>query len=220
MAVYYRLPNGEALQIRKDLSGQRFGMLTVIEPCGKSPRSGTVWKCVCDCGKELTRTSSNLLNAPTQLPKNCGCYTQAMKPHNKGTRLHNIWNNMKDRCRNKNSPVYYRYGGRGITVCDEWNNSFDSFKEWALKNGYSDELTIDRIDNDQGYSPDNCRWTDMKTQCNNTGRNRNVTWRGETHSLTEWSRILGINYGTLKSRVYKRGMTCVEALEMGVDGRK
>lgn len=219
MAVNYRLPSGETLQIRKDLSGQRFGMLTVIEPYGKTG-SGTIWKCECDCGNMITRTSSNLLNSPTQLPKNCGCYTQAVKPRNKGTRLHTIWSSMKGRCRNANHPAYYRYGGRGITVCEEWSNSFDTFRDWALKNGYSDELTIDRIDNDKGYSPNNCRWADMKTQCNNTGRNHYITWNGVTHTLTEWSRIIGVSYGTLKSRIFKRGMSDIKALEMGVDGRK
>ena len=219
MAKYFKLDSGQTIQIRKDLSGRRFGMLTALEPCEKT-ENGSVWKCLCDCGKVISRTSSNLLNAKTKYPKSCGCYIESMKTHNKGTRLHSIWSNMKQRCNNSNSPVFYRYGGRGIKVCDEWDRCFDSFKKWATGNGYSDSLTLDRINNDKGYSPDNCRWVDMRTQCNNTGRNHYITWNGESHTMTEWSRILGINYGTLKSRVYKYKKSDIEALEMGVDGRK
>ncbi len=214
MAVYYDLPNGERLQIRKDLSGKKIGMLLVVAPSGKGA-TGTVWKCLCDCGKIVERTSSNLLNVENKYPKNCGCLIEQSKTHEKKTRLHSIWSGMKDRCYRKGHPAYYRYGGRGIYVCDEWKNDFLSFKSWALSNGYSDSLTIDRIDNEKGYSPENCRWVDMKTQCNNTGRNHYLTLNGETKTMTEWSRETGIGYSAIKSRL-KRGWSVKDALTMEV----
>ena len=115
-------------------------------------------------------------------------------------RLDIIHSNMMQRCYNPNSTYYPRYGGRGITVCEEWRNSRNSFKRWAIANGYTDDLTIDRIDNDAGYSPSNCRWVTMKANCNNRGSCHFVTAFGETHSLKEWSQILGISYNTLKIR--------------------
>lgn len=107
---------------------------------------------------------------------------------------------MIQRCTNPNNSFYPRYGGRGITVCPEWK-SRRAFREWALKNGYEENLTIDRIDNDKGYSPDNCRWVTMKENCNNRQSTHKVAAFGECHSLTEWSEILHISYNTLKKRV-------------------
>ena len=115
-------------------------------------------------------------------------------------RLDIIHSNMMQRCYNPNSTYYPRYGGRGITVCEEWRNSRNAFKQWAIENGYADDLTLDRIDNDKGYSPSNCRWVTMETNCNNRSSCHFVTAFGETHSLKEWSKILGISYNTLKIR--------------------
>lgn len=103
-----------------------------------------------------------------------------------GTRLYNIFRGMKKRCYNKNCKDFYKYGGRGITVCDEWKDSFQAFYDWSIANGYFDNLTIDRIDNNKGYSPDNCRWVDIKTQSNNTRKNVFLTYNGETMTLAEW----------------------------------
>ena len=120
-------------------------------------------------------------------------------------RLDIIHSNMIQRCYNPNSTYYPRYGGRGITVCEEWRNSRNSFKRWAIANGYADGLTLDRIDNDQGYSPSNCRWVTIRANCNNRGSCHFVTAFGETHSLMEWSNILGLSYNTLKKRVLDHG---------------
>ena len=121
------------------------------------------------------------------------------------TRIYRIYIGMKQRCYNENCPSYDRYGGRGITVCDEWRGryGFHHFYDWSMENGYTDELSIDRIDNDGNYSPKNCRWVDRFVQNNNFSRNRNYTYNGETHSLSVWGRIRpnGLNYETLRSRL-------------------
>lgn len=120
------------------------------------------------------------------------------------TRLYNIWLNMKQRCSNPKASHYEYYGGRGISVCKEWRDSFSSFREWAISNGYNEKLTLDRIDRDKDYCPDNCRWITQTEQMSNTSRNIMLTYKGDTHSLSEWSRILGVPYGTIKSR-YRYG---------------
>ena len=121
------------------------------------------------------------------------------------TRIYRIWASMKQRCNNINSCGYERYGGRGISICEEWNDKegFINFYNWSMENGYSEELTIDRINNDGNYEPDNCRWVDYYTQLNNFSRNVKITFNGETHSLSEWGRIKpnGLNYNTLRSRL-------------------
>lgn len=112
----------------------------------------------------------------------------------KNQRLAKIYHAMKQRCYNVNNTGYKNYGGRGIAICDEWLESPESFQEWALNNGYTDKLTIDRINNDKGYSPDNCRWATMKQQANNKRNNHFVTYNGETHTISEWADSLGVDY--------------------------
>lgn len=131
----------------------------------------------------------------------------------KNTRLYRIWLGMKDRCNNPNTSRYLDYGGRGITVCDEWNDDFKSFYDWSMSHGYSDILTIDRIDNDKGYSPDNCRWVTMLIQANNSRHNHNITYKGETHSLSDWSRILGLSFHLLSNRINRYGWSVENAFE-------
>lgn len=121
------------------------------------------------------------------------------------TRLYGIWCKIKGKCYTKTDDHYKWYGSRGITVCEEWKNSFITFREWALNNGYSDNLTIDRIDNNGNYEPSNCRWVDMKTQANNRRSNLYLTFNGETKRIYEWCKILGIKYNTLYMR-YKRSL--------------
>lgn len=142
------------------------------------------------------------------------------------TRLSNIYQQMKNRCYNPNNPSYKNYGGRGITICAEWNSrekikgtrgnntkGFTAFKKWALNNGYTNGLTIDRIDNSKGYSPDNCRWVNCKVQANNTRHNHYLTYKGKTQSLTNWCEELELNYNKVRSRL-KNGWSVEKALEI------
>ena len=118
---------------------------------------------------------------------------------------------MKARCVDPNSHKYHAYGGRGIKVCDEWLNSFESFYEWAMANGYQKDLSIDRIDNDGNYYPENCRWVTQKEQANNTRKNRLLTYNEETHTVAEWATIVGITKAALYHRL-SRGWSVKEAL--------
>lgn len=140
-----------------------------------------------------------------------GCKNPNYKDGRKGTRLYSIYTNMITRCYNHNFKYYHRYGGRRITVCDEWKNDFKSFYNWAMANGYNDTLTIDRIDNDKGYEPSNCRWTTHKVQANNRSSNHLVTIFNRTKSLKEWCDIYSINYQTVQDRL-KRGWNIERAL--------
>lgn len=127
------------------------------------------------------------------------------------TRLYRTYKHMKERCYNKNDKRYKWYGRRGITICKEWLNDFQAFYDWAISNGYNDTLTIDRIDVDGNYEPDNCRWVDMKTQANNRRSNVYLTYNGKTQTMVEWSKELNIPYRTLQDR-YKKGLTDIEIL--------
>jgi len=136
----------------------------------------------------------------------------------KDTRLFRVWNNMLSRCYNPNATGYKNYGARGITVCDEWRNDFKAFYDWAMSHGYSDDLTIDRINNDSNYEPTNCRWVDSKTQSTNRSNNHYVTIDGETKTLREWCDYYFINYHTVQDRL-KRGWSVEKALLTPVDTR-
>lgn len=130
------------------------------------------------------------------------------------TRLYRIWANMKTRCYNPNYTQYKDYGGRGITVCNEWKNDFQAFYDWSISNGYNDILQIDRIDNNKSYEPSNCRWVDRKTQGRNKRNNRNYTINGETHCLSEWCLSLGLKNSTVRMRLDKYNWTIEKALEL------
>lgn len=116
-------------------------------------------------------------------------------------RLRGVWTNMRQRCLNPKNRQYKNYGGRGITICDEWINDYSSFRDWALRSGYKQGLTIDRINNDEGYSPENCRWATYKEQSRNTRNNRIITINGETKCLIEWAETLGISYQLVQGRL-------------------
>ena len=196
-----------------DLTGQKFGLLTVIERAGRTKWRTPIWLCKCDCGNYTKVLSSNLVSNST---KSCGCLRKnQLKTHGLAyTGLYPIWIAMKDRCFNCNNREYYCYGGRGITVCDEWKDNFQVFYEWANKNGYKRGLTIDRIDNNKGYCPENCRWTTMKEQANNKRTNHYITYKNETHTLTEWAEKLGIKERVLSSRINNLKWTIEKAFNV------
>lgn len=159
----------------KDLTGKKFGRLTAICPNGKSKQNATLWLCICECGSECTVEGRSLSAGRT---RSCGCLDREahqLKPNRTthgqwGTRPYRIWKKMESRCHNPNDQDYKTYGAKGISVCKEWRNSFQVFYDWAMSHGYADNLSIDRIDNDKGYSPDNCRWATAKEQRHNQKR--------------------------------------------------
>ena len=197
-----------------DLTGMRFGRLTVVERAGNKGKKAA-WLCVCDCGNTLITTGENLRCGDTQ---SCGCYnrerssvTNTKHGHSR-SKLYAIHQSMKARCYNPNNKQYKDYGDRGIKVCDEWLNNFEVFYKWAMANGYEEHLTVDRIDNNGNYCPENCRWTTMKQQSNNRRNNNYITYNGETHTLSEWARITKQDRGALNSRINKYHWSIEKAL--------
>ncbi len=184
---------------------QRFERLVVLEKLNERDKIGNIqWLCKCDCGKTTTVAGTSLVHGRT---RSCGCLAIEVRTRiNKrtGTRLYSIWKNMKKRCLNENDPNYPSYGGRGIKICDEWVNDFEKFKQWSLKNGYKDNLTIDRINNDGNYSPENCRWADWFRQARNTRKTIRITNNSVTKSIDDWCEIKGLSKNTVLGRI-KRG---------------
>ena len=198
-----------------DLQGMRFGRLFVVEKYGKAKNGSIIWKCRCDCGKETMVTSCNLRSGSTNA---CGCLhnefiSSLSKKHGLShTRLHGIWRGIKGRCLNHKNSSYQNYGGRGIKICEEWKDNFENFYEWAMSNGYKDDLSIDRIDVNNGYFPENCRWVTDEVQSRNRRNNRKYSHDGETKTLSEWAREYGIDRKTLSDRMDKFGWDFEKAL--------
>lgn len=136
------------------------------------------------------------------------------------TPLHNTWMHMKARCYNPNSKDYKRYGGRGISVCDSWVHNYNAFSAWSKANGYREGLTLDRIDNDKGYSPENCRWVNRKVQANNTRNCVFYMYNGETHTLAEWADLVKIPKTTLWNRIKMYGWSFEKAITTPVAIRR
>lgn len=198
----------------ENLTGKKFARLTVVN----DPQQGPFVDCLCDCGKLTTVRRYGLLNGNT---KSCGCYSVEVHSTQQGkssSRLYSIWKGMKKRCHLPTDHAFHNYGARGIYVCDEWRDNFLLFEEWAISHGYCEGLSIDRIDNDGPYSPDNCRWATSKEQGNNTRKCHYVTRNGETHSISEWSEITGIGRKTIERRL-KVGWDIEDALTLPVGVR-
>lgn len=199
----------------KDLTGQKFALLTVINRVKNDAKGKAYWECLCDCGNTTVVSGSNLRNGAV---KSCGCLRHKEKNthHLSNTRLYRIWNAMIQRCNNQEHWAYKYYGKKGIKVCKEWENDFLAFYKWAIKNGYSETLTIDRIDNAKDYFPQNCRWVDRKTQSNNRIFCKMIEYNGKTQSLMQWCEELNLNYKRVHSRLYRLGWSFEKAISIPV----
>jgi len=205
-------------KFREDLTGQVFERLTVIEYAGYEPKGkSTVWKCKCECGKEIISQKHALINGRT---KSCGCLTRYSPGDNvthglSGQPVYHVWESMRDRCNNPNSTGYENYGGRGIKVCDEWNNSFEAFYR-DMGDAYKKGLSIERIDVNGNYNLENCKWATNLEQQNNKRTNRFITVFGERLSIAQVSRKYNINQTTLRYRL-KRGLSPEDAVTIPIN---
>lgn len=204
-----------------DLIGQKFGRLTVIsraeDSVSPSGSRKVMWNCLCDCGNSVAVRATSLRAGVTN---SCGClhnesFEKIRKQHRykhggacRGggeAKLYFAWHNIKKRCENQNDPDYHNYGGRGISLCGEWHD-YSRFREWATNSGYNPALsgndcTIDRIDVNGNYDPNNCRWVNRKIQNNNRRNNRYIEFGGQKLTLSQWAERLNINYDTLRYRI-------------------
>lgn len=198
-----------------DLTGQRFGRLTVIERVKreKGEQGSALWRCKCDCGNETISTSQALRNGRA---KSCGCYAKEVRKQlstkhgGHKERLYGVWQDMKRRCESSYCASYKNYGGRGISVCDEWRDDYKAFRAWAFANGYNESETrgkceLDRIDVNGNYCPENCRWTTHAEQCRNKRNNYNITYKGETLNFVDWAVILFVTQSKFRNMIDNYG---------------
>lgn len=200
-----------------DLTGKRFGRLTVLERDGHNSRGNIMWWCRCDCGG-VARVSGGSLKSG--MIKSCGCIRREAVIKTRAThgcskeRLYGIWRGMISRCYNPNLKAFEHYGGREINVCNEWHD-FNTFRDWSLSHGYQEDLTIDRINVNGDYEPSNCRWVDMIAQANNKRNTKSITHNGVTQPIAEWARQYNIPYTTLYERI-KNGWDIKKSLTQPV----
>lgn len=194
-----------------DLTGKKFGRLLVLERCENHIQpNGQIkvqWLCKCDCGKKIKVQGSNIKSGHTV---SCGCFDKERKIiHGEwGTRLYCVWAGIKSRCYNKKNKQYKDYGGRGIVMCDEWKNSYQTFCDWSIKNGYEKKAkrgycTIDRIDNNGNYFPNNCKWVSMHIQSRHKRNNIVFEFNGKKKCISDWAKILNIPNETLRNHYHK-----------------
>ena len=197
----------------KNLIGKRFGKLIVKERLENDKNGKARWLCECDCGNLSTTKTSYLTSGQT---KSCGCIKKSVLGDNtrkhgmSNSRMYNIWCMIKRRCYKKKAQYYKNYGGRGIKMSNGWKNSFEKFWE-DMKEGYREELTIERINNNGNYCKENCRWANRNEQMNNMRRNRIICFNGVSKTMSEWSKETGIPYSTIRSR-FRYGWTVEKAL--------
>lgn len=204
------------LSYNKNMIGRKIGRLTVLNRVENNKHGAKMFYCLCDCGNNSIANSSALTSGGK---KSCGCLRKeqaringkATAKHNKyGSKEYWSWCSIKKRCNNQSSPSYYRYGGRGISICNEWNDSFISFYE-HVGDAPHKSSSIDRIDNDGNYEPGNVRWTTAKVQANNRSSNRHIVYEDKKHTITEWSDITGISKSTIFNRL-NRGWSADQTL--------
>lgn len=187
-----------------NIVGQKFGKLLVVEKTNEKAKNNGEYKykCVCDCGKEILVRGSHLKQGNST---SCGC-SRLRKKIKENHRLYIIYSGMKARCKNIKNNAYKNYGGRGIKICNEWDTDFNAFVKWALENGYQNNLTLDRINNNGNYEPSNCRWSTKIEQANNMRTNRPITYNNETKTIAQWARILKRSPQSLRYRIYHWGV--------------
>lgn len=196
----------------KDLTGKKFGSWTVLERVSKIGER-TKYLCKCDCGSENFVIGSSLTNGQSAKCRKCGYKYANYGTHNKyKTRLYTIWVNIKSRCNRETATGFQYYGGKGIKICEEWSTNFINFYNWSMNNGYSDDLTIDRIDVNGNYEPSNCRWVSKKEQANNKTTNHYITYNGETKTISQWSSITGISQNVILQRLERYKWSVERAL--------
>lgn len=204
-------------KVKNDLTGKRFGRLTVIGIDDRGDRK-TYYNCQCDCGNVKSVRSDSLIAGAI---RSCGCMKKEQDWENltanhshkmSGTRIYGIWQGIKKRCYNPHDARYDRYGGRGIKVCAEWLDDFQAFYDWAMQNGYDETLTIDRIDNDGDYCPENCRWSNQQEQARNRSSNIMITIGNATKTLTEWCDIFQVDSKVVLARYHRNGFIGIDEL--------
>lgn len=193
-----------------DLTGGKYGRLTVLGIADRRKDGLYRYRCLCECGIETVVIGRNLKNGHS---KSCGClHRDIITTHGKtNSRLFGIWHSILQRCRNQNDKDYKNYGERGIEVCDEWKSNFQSFYDWAMANGYADNLTIDRKDVNGNYCPENCRWATQKEQSNNKRSNRCISYNDRTMTLQQWAEEIGISPDALYRRIEIYGWSVEKA---------
>ncbi|MGL5732317.1 MAG: hypothetical protein ACRCX5_14505 [Bacteroidales bacterium] len=205
----------------KDMSGLTFNRLTVLSRAD-NVNMRAMWNCLCSCGKELIVSGKHLRNKSVQ---SCGCLNKEILDKSRvshgmtNTKIYKKWAMMKTRATNKNRDHAHNYILRGIGICDEWK-SFESFYEWALNNGYSDDLTIERIDVDKPYCPSNCKWIKLSDQAFNKTSTHWIEFRGERKSLTEWAIQLGFKPNVIMERINRYKWSIEKALTTPVKNNR
>lgn len=183
-----------------DITNQKYNKLLAVRFIERDKHGNAIWECLCDCGN----TSFVRLGAlrAGQIKQCFKCSSNEKVKYNiKNDRIKSIYSDIKRRCYDESRKAFHRYGGRGIKMCDEWLKNPASFEKWSLENEYSDDLSIDRIDNDGDYEPSNCRWVDVYVQANNRSDNNVIEYQGDSLTVSQWARKIGVDKSTIYNRI-------------------